>query len=574
MKPHTSARRLLAAGLVVALGAGAVVLLRSCNPTATSDRAGAGTGQSAHKILYYRHPMGLADTSPVPKKDAMGMDYIPVREGDDVANGTTAVALDEGRLQKAGVRLAPVSSGVLRRTVQLLGRVEADERLQTVVAPRFEGWIEKVQVASTGQFVRRGQVLFEAFSPDLIAAQKEYQVAISYANQRAEDVELGLFSLMPQTDIALQGAIKEYESGKANFGSVTEAHWQIRKALDEYYKRIRLPKGSQSVVDNVVESHTNMRRLTDAALNRLKNLEVPDSRIKSLQGKHEPPRLMPYLSPATGVVTEKKAIQGMRFGSGDVLYQITDISSVWVMAEAFEQDVAALRLGQEVKVRTDAYPDKVLHGRVGYIYPTVNTQTRAVPVRIELANADGLLRPGMFARVDWAVQAGKPDEKILTVPTSAVLDSGQAQRVFVQTAPGRFEARQVRLGLRGDEQVQVLSGLREGEQVVVSGDFLIDSESNLKSALKGFASGGSTAPSGAVSHHASGVVQSVDVARGEAVITHEPVASLNWPQMTMVFVPVREELFAGLKPGTPVDFEFLERKPGEWVITRLNVKGK
>lgn len=574
MKPHTSARRLLMAGLVVALVAGVVVLVGPWGQPASGDGHGVGSGPTGRKILYYRHPMGLADISPVPKKDAMGMDYIPVHEGDDVTQGGATVGLDAARVQKTGVRLEPATGRVLQRTVQLLGRVEADERRQFVIAPRFDGWIEKLHVASTGQFVRRGQVLFDVFSPELLTAQKEYQVALSYSNQRAEDVELGLFSLMPQSDIALQGAIKEYETGKAGFSGVVEAHWQIRKALDEYYKRIRLPKGSQSVVDNVVESHTNMRRLTDAALGRLHNLEVPEVRIKALQSKQEPQRLMPYASPVTGIVTEKKAVQGMRFGAGDALYQIADISSVWVMAEAFEQDVSALRLGQEVKVRLDAQADKTLHGRVGYIYPTVNAQTRSVAVRIELDNPDGLLRPGMFARVDWTVQAGRAGDKALSIPVSAVMGSGQEQRVFVQTAPGRFEARQVRLGLRGDEHVQVISGVREGEQVVVAGNFLIDSESNLKSALKGFASGASSPAAAAASHHATGVVQSLDAQTGGAVIVHEPVASLNWPRMTMLFVPAREGLLAGLRPGMSVEFEFLERKPGEWVITRVDVKGK
>ena len=554
----------------VLLVVGALVGLNRLQAPSTERSAASA---ASRKVLYYRHPMGLADVSPVPKKDAMGMDYIPVYDGpvDDAS-----VALDTARLQKTGVQLETVSRRVLQRSVQWPGRVEADERRQYVVAPRFDGWIEKIQASSTGQYVRRGQVLFEVFSPDLIAAQKEYAVASGYASQRAEDLEQGLYSLLPQTDVALQSALKDYEAGKTGFATVVEAQWQIRRALEEFSKRIRLPRGNQSVADNALESHTNMRRIADAALARLHNLEVPESRIKALQPKQEPPRLMPYLSPVSGIVTEKKAVQGMRFAAGDALYQITDIASVWVMAEVYEHDVPTLKTGQEVRVRLDAYPGKVLHGRIGYIYPTLNAQTRTVPVRVELGNPDGLLRPGMFARVDVALQAAPEGAgRVLAVPLTAVLDSGRSQRVFVQTAPGRFEPREVQLGLRADTHVQVLSGLREGEQVVVGGNFLIDSESHLKSALKGL---GAPAPSAsaaaaAVGHHATGVIDSIDAASGQLMISHEPVASLNWPRMTMEFVPVRPDLLAGLRPGARIGFEFIERQPGEWVITRIEKKG-
>ena len=555
--------------LVVLLAIGALGWLTRTQVPSTSV---ADQGQSGRKILYYRHPMGLADVSSVPKKDAMGMDYVPVY---DVPMNDAGITLDAERVQKTGVQLEAVSRRVLQRPAQWPGRVEADERRQYVVAPRFEGWIEKIQASTTGKYVRRGEPLFEVFSPDLVSAQKEYLIAAQYITQKSEDLEQGLYSLMPQTDVAMQGMLKQYEGGKVGFSSVVEAQWQIRRSLDEFYRRIRLPKGNQSVVDNAIESHTNMQRIADATLARLHNLEVPEARIKALQLKKEPPRLMPYLSPVSGIVTEKKAVQGMRFAAGDVLYQITDISSVWVLADVYEQDVASLRTGQEAHVRIDAYPGKVLHGRIEYIYPTFNAQTRTVPVRVELANPEGLLRPGMFARVDVAVSAGEGESaRVLAVPLSAVLDSGRRQRVFVQTSPGHFEAREVQLGQRGATHVQVLSGLQEGDQVVTAGNFLIDSESNLHSALKGLSGPAWPASAtAAVSHQATGVIDSMDASSGKTVISHEPVASLNWPRMTMEFVAVRADLLAGLRPGEHIGFEFIERKPGEWVITRIEKKG-
>ncbi len=256
----------------------------------------------------------------------------------------------------------------------------------------------------------------------------------------------------------------------------------------------------------------------------------------------------------------------MRFMPGEALYQIADISGVWVLADVFERDIATVRNGQTVDVSIDAYPGKTFVGKVSYVYPTVNAQTRTVPVRVELANPGGLLRPAMYANIDLKVSPGGTAPGVLAVPTSAVIDSGTRQRVIVQKEAGRFEPREVKLGVRGDNYVEVKEGVREGEQVVVSANFLIDSESNLKAAL-----GGMTEPKSAVSHQAVGTLDSIE-AGGTVMVTHEPVASLKWPAMTMEFVPANPALVEKLKPGTPIAFEFVERKPGEWVITKLEKK--
>jgi Cu(I)/Ag(I) efflux system membrane fusion protein len=187
-----------------------------------------------------------------------------------------------------------------------------------------------------------------------------------------------------------------------------------------------------------------------------------------------------------------------------------------------------------------------------------------------MPNADGLLKPGMFAKVELKTSSSTSGAKVLAIPNSAVLDSGQRQHVFVRVAEGRFVAREVRLGMRGNDFVEVLGGVQEGEVIVVSGNFLIDSESNLKSALKGYGA----AAQKVVSHHADGVLDSRDVEAGSVVVTHDPVASLNWPKMTMEFIPAHSGMFANIKPGTPMSFEFVERNPGEWVITKIDLKGK
>ena len=216
----------------------------------------------------------------------------------------------------------------------------------------------------------------------------------------------------------------------------------------------------------------------------------------------------------------------------------------------------------------NAYPGEVFEGRIAYVYPTLKAETRTVPVRIELANPKGKLKPAMFADVDIPAGGAQP---VLTVPASAVIDSGSRQTVVVQLGEGRFEPRQVKLGQRGGEFVQVLDGVREGEMVVSSANFLIDAESNLKAALEGMqkSEGAPAAKPSAVGHQAVGVLNALDAAAGTVTISHEPVASLKWPAMKMDFVLANPSLVAGVKPGAAIEFEFVERGPGEWVVTSL-----
>ena len=448
------------------------------------------------KLLYYRNPMGLPDTSPVPKKDSMGMDYIPVYEGEDEADDG-GVKIGTAKVQKLGVRVEAAALRDLSRPVRAVGRVEVDERRLFAVAPKFEGWIERLHVNTTGQPVGRGQPLFEVYSPELVSAQREYQVAA---------------------------------------------------------------RGIEQLAGATGEAQASLRGVAEAALARLRNWDISAEQIERLKAGGEPQRTLTYRAPAAGVVLEKKAVQGMRFMPGEALYQIADISSVWVLADVFERDIGAVKLGQAAAARIDAFPGRSFSGKVGYVYPTLNPQTRTVPVRIELANPRGELRPAMYANVELKVG---PGGTALSVPVSAIIDGGTTQRVIVQQEEGRFEPREVKLGLRDDDYVEVKEGVKEGEQVVVSANFLIDSESNLKAAL-----GGMKEPKPTVSHHAMGTLDSVE-SDGTVMVTHDPVASLNWPKMTMGFALANPSLAGKIEPGTPIHFEFVERKPGEWVITQI-----
>jgi Cu(I)/Ag(I) efflux system membrane fusion protein len=372
--------------------------------------AGAGAGAaSERRVLYYRNPMGLPDTSPVPKKDSMGMDYTPVYEGED--SGTPTVTVSADKVQKLGVRTETVTRRTLTRQVRAVGTVQVDERLVFVVAPKFEAWIERLIADTTGAVVRKGQPLMEVYAPELVLAQQEYLIA------------------------------------RRNGGA----------------------------------------DLAEAALQRLRNLDIGADDIERLRKTGQVTRTLAYRAAGDGVVLEKTAVRGMRFMPGETLFRIADLSRVWLVADVFEQDLGLVRLGQRAEVAVNALPGRPFSGTVGFIYPALTAESRTGKVRIELDNRDGLLRPNLYATVHLNADVAATPQ--LAVPDSALLDTGTRQIVLVEAGEGRYEPREVTVGVRADGFIQIAGGLAEGERVVVRANFLIDSESNLRAALGGFATG-------------------------------------------------------------------------------------
>jgi Cu(I)/Ag(I) efflux system membrane fusion protein len=389
------------------------------------------------KILYYRNPMGLPDISPIPKQDSMGMDYLPVYAGEQT--GGDQLSISPQKVQKLGVRTEPVQRRILSRPVRAVGLIAPDERRLFIVAPRFEGWIERLLVNTTGQTVKRGETLMAVYSPALITAQREYLMA-GEGLRTADPLPVPPLSpgQVPLTPLLQPGA----------------------------------------------NGRERMSQLTETALQRLRNWEISDDQVEQLRKDGKPQQNLLLKAPVDGVVLEKTAIQGMRFMPGDPLYRIADLSVLWLIAEVFEQDLNLVRPGQDAHITVNAFPGEEFHGKVAFVYPTLNAQTRTAQVRIELPNPQGRLRPAMYASVLLA--AGSGDKPVLTVPASAVLHSGIRQVVLVELGEGRYQPREVRLGLRGDQYVQVLEGLGDGERVVTSANFLIDAESNLRAALNSF----------------------------------------------------------------------------------------
>lgn len=388
---------------------------RGLRPAA--DAQPADGAAAPRKILYYRNPMGLPDTSPVPKKDAMGMDYIPVYEGGEEPAAPGTVVLSPEKVQKLGVRTAQARLGNLSPSIRASATVRVDETRQYAIAPKFEGWVERLYADQTGMQVRRGQPLLSVYSPQLLAAQDEYRVADNAARELAA---------------------------------------------------------------NDPDSAATMRRLRDASRARLRNWDIDTTQLG--HPGHGSGGNLVITSPANAVVVDKPIVQGARFAAGDTILRLADLSTVWLVADLPASSADQVALGQRASFQSPTLPGRTFEGRVSFLQPVIDPQTRTLEVRIELPNPDGLLRPGLFGDV---VLTRDASADVLTVPRSAVLDSGTRQIVLVQVGEGRFEPRPVVLGERSGDRVEVREGLRAGERVVVSANFLIDAESNLQSALEG-----------------------------------------------------------------------------------------
>ena len=371
-----------------------------------------GANPSGRKVLYYRNPMGLPDTSPIPKKDSMGMDYLPVYEGE--AEGGSAIKVAPGKLQRTGVRTQSAVRRVVSRPVRAPGAVQLDERRVTIVTTRSDTFIEHVENVTTGDRVRKGQPLLHLYSPEIAAAGAQY---VSVLN----------------------------EAGSAGGGRPL---------------------------------------LIEGARRRLENLNVSAEVLSQIERTRKLPASMLWTAPRDGIVLERNATEGMRAPSGQVLFRIADISTVWVLADITERELGLIRSGQAATVRVRSLPGRSFTGRLGLIYPQVVKETRTTRVRIELPNPDGALLPDMYADVEIATGETKP---VIAVPEDAVIDTGARQVVIVDIGEGRFEPREVSVGFRGNGYIEIQDGLEEDERVVTSANFLIDAESNLRAALQSMA---------------------------------------------------------------------------------------
>jgi RND family efflux transporter MFP subunit len=407
--------------LGIALGA---VYLAATHQWPFARRA-AQQASAKSDVLYWYDAMNPQNHFNKPGKAPDGMDLVPMMAAPQSQSSaaTSSAQLPQGAIvvpvekqTLAGVRTALVERKALAREIHTTAQIVADESRISHVHVKVSGFIDRVYVNSIAQLVRKGQPLFTFYSPDLVATEEEYLIA---------------------------------KRGDRTLSSAP-------------FKEIS--QGAQS--------------LLDSARQRLRYWDVTDEQIRQLDQSGKVIRAMTIYSPVSGFVTDRKAFPQASITPDTEIYTISDLSSVWALADIYENEVPYVRVGQRVTFSLSYYPGKTYSGNISFIYPSVDPQTRTVKVRVQLANAGYILKPQMFADAQVHVNYGTQ----IAVPREAVVDSGTEQQVFVVQAGGVFVPRKVTLGATVDDQVVILSGLKAGETIVTSGNFLIDSESRLKGA--------------------------------------------------------------------------------------------
>jgi len=371
------------------------------------------------KILFYRSPMNPAITSPVPAKDSMGMDYIPVYADADVrgADAAGTVKIDAVTVQNMGVRTTIAKKSILSHVVRAVGRVAYDEERIVRLHPKTEGWIETLRVDKTGQWVKKNEDLLTIYSPQLVASQQEYVLALN---------GLKVLEKSPIEDIR-RGAEEMVESSRA----------------------------------------------------RLKLLDVPEHQLHDLTISRTIKKGLHIHTPADGIVINIGAREGQYVTPETELYMIADLAKVWVYAEIYENELPWVKVGDAVEMRLAGVPGRIFKGHLAFIYPYAEAKTRTIKVRLVFDNTELLLKPDMFAEV--TIHAGKQVDAVV-IPAEAVVRSGANPQVFIVRGAGKFEPRLITTGLSSNGDIAVLDGVKAGEEVVTSAQFLIDSESRLHEA--------------------------------------------------------------------------------------------
>ncbi len=352
-------------------------------------------------------------------KEAKPQAKPPAVEEEAVEEEAPQVEISPEQQQRIGVKTVKAAIKPLQKVIRTVGRIEADEQKLATVNTKIEGWIEKLYVNYTGRYVKKGEPLADVYSPELLATQQEF------------------LSILKWT-----------------------------KPPDN--------SNRDDVLGRMIAKDANAA--LEAARERLRLWDISEDQIKKIERTGKPVRTLTLYSPISGFVTQKMAIQGMKVTPGEKLFDIADLSTIWIVADIYEYEIPFVRVGQQARITLAYFPGKDLSAKIDYIYPTVSADTRTAKVRLTLPNPGGRLKPQMFTNVEIRISLGKR----LVIPGSAVIDTGKEQVVYVDRGEGNFEPREVRLGLITDDDVEVLRGLKVGEKVASSANFLIDSEAQLK----------------------------------------------------------------------------------------------
>jgi RND family efflux transporter MFP subunit len=434
--------------IVIGLGAGWLIF----HPVSESSKV------KERKILLYRDPMNPQITSPVPKKSSDGMDFVPVYDessgkpgerkiayykdpmhpwftsdkpgkapdcGMDLVpvyegeSDTKGIKIDPVTVQNIGVKVETAERRKLNKIIRTTGKIDFDETKVYSINTKIMGWVEKLYVDYTGKPVRNGEPLLELYSPELVSTQEEYLQALRY--------------------------------------------------------RMQLQQSS------IAEARTGADQLVESARRRLLYWDISEAEIQELETRGTPKKTMTIFSPVDGIVMEKMVFKGMNVMAGMDLYKIADLSTVWIIADIYQYELPWVKIGQQAEVELSYLPGKAFRGTVTYIYPMLSMETRTAKVRVEVRNTSTLdFKPEMYATVKIASPVAV---HAVAVPDQAIIRSGERNVVVVALGGGYFDPRDVKLGVMAEGYVQVLEGIKEGEKIVVSSQFLIDSESNLKAAI-------------------------------------------------------------------------------------------
>jgi Cu(I)/Ag(I) efflux system membrane fusion protein len=358
---------------------------------------------------------------------------------EQVAEDAPQIEISPEQQQLIGVKTVKVSVRPLQKIIRTVGRVEADERKLATINTKIEGWIEKLYVDFTGSYVKKGEPLAEIYSPELLATQQEFISASKWAGRQT-------------------GAARLSEAPHGE-------HVETPPAT-----------GSEPVFDLQKMLAKDAAAALDAARQRLRLWDVSEEQIRKIEETGKPIRTLTLYSPISGFITQKMAVRGMKVMPGEKLFDVADLSTLWIIADIYEQELPFVRVGQPARITLSYFPGRELSSQIDYIFPTIAADTRTAKVRLTLPNTGGKLKPQMYTNVEIRINLGKR----LTIPESAVIDTGRGQVVYVDRGSGSFEPREVQLGLRSDGYAEVLRGLKNGEKVASSANFLIDSEAQLK----------------------------------------------------------------------------------------------
>lgn len=479
------------AAILVAIGLGAGFGIAKFEG---SGPASSASGSGEKKIAYWVAPMDPNFRRDKPGKSPMGMDLIPVYEGEAPGSGGNdekAITIDSAIVNNLGVRTTAAKRSDLSREINTIGFLMPNERMMSHTHVYSEGWIEELTVKAEGDEVKKGDVLFRYYSRPLVNAQAEYVQAL----------KLG------------------------------------------------------------------QRTLQDAAKARLRSLGMSDAQIEDIRDDKDLKNQVDVLAPQNGYVTSLKVREGMFVQPNMLVLSLTDLSSIWVIVEIYEDQANWVTAGQKAEMTLQYLPGKIWAGTVDYVYPTVDPKSRTVRVRLVFDNKDGLLKPNMYA--DIVVHAS-PHEDVVSVPRESLIRAGGMERVILSLGEGRFRPAQVVAGIESGGRVEIINGLKEGEMVVTSGQFLIDSEASLDASLLRMTEPEMPKkdPDDLIS--GKGVVNKINLADRKINLTHEPIEEIGWPSMTMDFRAADNVELDTIKPGQSLSFEIQkDMAAGDYVVKSI-----